>query len=53
MSMRKFLKTYSETIDSVIRANGIDGRITNDERELWVLNDEGLYRLAQSAGVKI
>lgn len=28
-------------------------RITNEERRLWVMNDEGLYDMARRAGCRI
>ena len=39
----------------IARALGLDKNpIPNDnERRLWILNDEGLYRWARSEGVRI
>jgi hypothetical protein len=30
-----------------------DKALNNEERRLWILNDEGLYRWARSEGVRI
>lgn len=52
MSMRTFIRANRPEIDKFIRAGG--GGLFNDvERELWVLNDEGLYLWAQSEGVDV
>lgn len=61
MSKRQFIKENKETIDNHIKsalgvefgekAEGI--RLNNHERELWIANDESLYRMARRAGVKI
>jgi hypothetical protein len=55
MSMREFLRRNRNEIDECIaRVLKCKKQPTNDnEREIWVLNDEGLYRLARSQGVKI
>lgn len=53
MSRRDFIRRNRETIDAVIRAYGIDGRINDAERENWVLNDEGLYQMARRSGVNV
>ena len=53
MSMAKFLKQYRKQIDAVIHAQVPQQRINDDERELWVLNDESLYLLARKAGVDV
>lgn len=31
----------------------LEGRLNNDDRRQWILNDEGLYNWARSEGVKI
>ena len=58
MSINAFIKKHRKEIDKcIIRALGGDPkahRYKNDEeRRLWVLNDEGLYNWARSEGVKI
>lgn len=42
-------------IDAYIRRRMSDEkyRLNDNERRLWILNDEGLYNWARSEGVKI
>jgi hypothetical protein len=52
MTLKQFINENKEMLDNIIKEAG--GSYFNyDERRLWVLNDEGLYRMARSAGVKI
>ena len=56
MTLREFVKTNRKELDSCI-ARAL-GRVSNprpndEERRLWVLNDEGLYRWARGEGVRI
>ena len=52
MTLKQFIHENKEEIDQVIKSNG--GTYFNyEERRLWVLNDEGLYRWARSQGVRI
>jgi len=51
--MREFIKKNKEEIDAAIKSVCDNCRLNNDERRLWILNDEGLYRWARSEGVKI
>ncbi len=47
MTLRQFIKTYRQELDDYIaRALEYDEnpRKNDDERRLWILNDEGLYR---------
>ena len=63
MSLRDFIKANRAEIDGVIRratgpketTMGYQGnlRLTDDERRLWILNDEGLYSWARAEGVRI
>ena len=54
MTMREFIKVNKDEIDKIIkRANDYDYRITNEERKLWILNDESLYLWAYRSGVRI
>ncbi len=56
MTLAEFIKENREQLDSHIAASiGQDTNpLANDnERRLWVLNDEGLYNWARSEGVKI
>ena len=57
MTKREFLKEHRKDIDKVIRRGlgsfGYDKSINNDEREMWIMNDENLYNLSRSCGVRI
>lgn len=53
MSMREFLRQNRAEIDRFIRSQVDMERINNRERELWVRNDESLYRWARGCGVNI
>lgn len=45
MSLRDFIRAHREEIDRVVvRACPNAGPLNDEERRLWVLNDEGLYR---------
>jgi len=57
-TLQQFIKEHRLEIDEcIIRALGGDPkshRYKNDEeRRLWILNDEGLYNWARSEGVRI
>lgn len=55
MSKREFIRNNRKAIDEVIRevvANP-DLKINDREREMWLLNDEGLYSWARQEGVRI
>ncbi len=51
MTLAKFIKKHRVLIDSCIRRAYPGSKIDNNERELWVNNDEGLYIQAKNAGV--
>lgn len=52
MTLRAFLKRNRAEIDRLIEASG--GTTKNDEeRRLWVVNDESLYRWALRMGVNV
>ena len=56
MTLKQFIKEHRAELDACIaRALGQDRNpLPNDnERRLWILNDEGLYRWARSEGVRI
>ena len=54
MTLIEFIRQNREEIDRYI-AQALDQESNryphDDERRLWVLNDEGLYNWARSAGV--
>jgi len=58
MTLRQFIRDNRSELDAAI-ARGMSvsvddlHRRNDDERRLWILNDEGLYRWARSEGVRI
>jgi len=53
MNTTDFISQNQKKIDEHIRAVVPTADIDDAERELWVLNDEGLYLWAKSEGVDI
>ena len=53
MTMRDFIKENREELDECIKRVCPNCRMNNEERRLWILNDEGLYNWARSEGVRI
>ena len=56
MTLEKFIENYREELDAgIARALKMNKnpRPTDEERRLWILNDEALYRWARGEGVKI
>lgn len=53
MTLRMFIEKHRDELDEHIRRtlNTTDFRINDEERRLWVLNDEGLYLWAKREGV--
>jgi len=47
------LKTDKGELDRCIRTVCSNCRLNNEERRLWILNDESLYRWARREGVRI
>lgn len=54
MTLEQFINEYRDVIDKVIYDTVQNHKINIDdeEREQWVLNDEGLYNMAQDCGVE-
>ena len=53
MKLQDFIRKNRGELDACIQ-RACPGAPKNDnERRLWILNDEGLYRWARSEGVKI
>jgi hypothetical protein len=48
-TMKEFIKEHRKEIDEITKSNFHN----DEERRLWVLNDERLYVLARSEGVPI
>ncbi|MBI4330347.1 MAG: hypothetical protein HY673_03590 [Chloroflexi bacterium] len=53
MTMSQFIQQHREQLDREIHQRVPNLKLNDEERRLWVLNDEGLYRWARSEGVKI
>ena len=55
MTLKEFIKENRKTIDTCIARAlqvGENPRPNDEERRLWILNDEGLYNWARSEGVR-
>lgn len=55
MTIRQFIRENRGDIDVVIckELGRFDTPISDDERRLWILNNETLYLWARSKGVRI
>lgn len=53
ISIRQFIKEHRDDIDAAIRSVVPEARIDDDERRLWILNDEGLYNWARREGARV
>lgn len=53
MTLKTFIKDNRAEIDAAIKRVCDNCRLNDQERRLWVLNDEGLYRWARSEGCRI
>ena len=53
MTLRAFVKKNRKEIDEWIHYSVPALRLNDEEREKWVLNNEGLYNWARSEGVDI
>ena len=63
MTLREFIREHREELDECIaRRMSVPGATVqvddlqyrnDEERRLWILNDEGLYNWARSEGVRI
>ncbi len=54
MTLRQFIRANRAEIDAaILRACPNCGTHNDEERRLWVLNDEGLYLWARGEGVPI
>jgi aromatic ring-cleaving dioxygenase len=52
MTLTEFIKENKQEIDACIKKVVRNCKLDNQERRLWILNDEGLYTWAKSEGVK-
>ena len=53
MRLQTFIQHNREQLDTLILARCPGIRLNDNERRLWVLNDEGLYLWAKEEGVPI
>lgn len=56
MTLQGFIKAHRKELDAAIaQALKLDKnpRPNDEERRLWILNDEGLYNWARSEGVRL
>jgi len=53
MTLQTFIKENREELDKYIAKTHPNFPKNDEERRLWILNDEGLYLWARSEGVKI
>ena len=52
MRMRDFIRENRDELSKCILKVCPNCKLNDKEREMWVLNDEGLYSWAKSEGVK-
>ena len=52
-SLQDFIKNNRQEIDEAIKRAVPNAKINDEERRMWILNDEGLYGWAKSEGVNI
>lgn len=54
MSKRDFIRKNRKQIDAHIRAACPNcGKLNDEEREMWIMNDETLYNWARRSGVNV
>ena len=53
MTIEDFVRQHREELDEIIQRVAPGSPRTDDERELWVMNDEGLANWAENEGVTI
>lgn len=53
MQLRQFIKENRKELDEAIKRVVPNTRLNDEERRLWILNDEGLYNWARSSGCRI
>jgi hypothetical protein len=46
MTLAEFIQENRDEIDECIQSVTTQDHIDDDERELWILNDEGMYNWA-------
>lgn len=53
MTLRDFIKQNKDEIDTYIKSVVPENKLNDKERQLWIMNDEGLYNWAKAEGVRI
>lgn len=53
MGLRQWIRENREEIDKAILSVNPCNRCNDEERELWVKNNEGLYLWAKAEGVRV
>ena len=53
MTLKEFIRQNRKEIDKSVQKMCLGTYKNDEERRLWILNDEGLYNWARSEGVKI
>ena len=53
MKLQDFIKQNRQELDECIKKVCNNCHLNNQERKLWIFNDENLYHWARSEGVKI
>ena len=53
MTLKQFIAKYRKELNEHILNACPEAPLNDTERELWVLNDEGLYKWARSEGARI
>jgi len=53
MTLREFIRANRAELDEAIQRACPGAKRNDEERRLWVLNDEGLYNWARAEGVRI
>jgi hypothetical protein len=53
MTLKQFIRDNRDELDRAIHSVVPEVRLNDEERRLWILNDEGLYLWARGEGVRI
>jgi hypothetical protein len=53
MTLRNFIRENRKELDEFIKNACPNCRLNDDEREMWINTDEGLYLWAKGSGVRI
>lgn len=53
MNMKQFIRQNRSEIDMYIKESCDNCKLNDEEREMWIRNDEGLYNFAKRYGVRL